>query len=212
MEVILLEQIKKLGKLGDKIKVKDGFARNFLFPRNKAVLATPQNIKMFEAQRADVEAVNKANIVKAREIAEKIEGCKIVIISQAGDDNRLYGSVNVRDIAAKISSEQGVEVIASHILLDGKVKELGIYNITVELHPEVSINVMLNIARSEEEARMNFDQHNQKAIMKDESKNRKARAAQSETSSTSANSVAENIESTASSVTVDEAEDKVVTN
>ena len=158
MQVILLERIGKLGNLGDVVKVKDGFARNFLLPQSKAIRATEDSIKEFEAKKTEVEKQNKENMKEAEVIAAKIHNSNLVFISQAGDDGRLYGSIGSKEISKKISGEFGVEVSAPQVALGGKIKDIGIYNVSLQLHPEVEAIVNINISRSEEEARAAFDQ------------------------------------------------------
>lgn len=158
MQVILLEKIGKLGNLGDVVKVKDGFARNFLLPKSKAIRATEESIKEFETKKAEVEKQNKANIKEAEAIAKKVDSSNLVFISQAGDDGRLYGSIGSKEISKKISGDFSVEISAPQVILGGKIKDIGIYQISLRLHPEVEATVNINVSRSEEEARAAFDQ------------------------------------------------------
>ncbi|MFN3232640.1 MAG: 50S ribosomal protein L9 [Alphaproteobacteria bacterium] len=151
MEVVLLERIEKLGIMGDVVTVKDGFARNFLLPQKKALRATQDNIAQFEAQRAQLEARNLELRKEAEAVAEKIEGTKIIIVRQASENDQLYGSVSVRDIAEGLT-EVGFSVDKSQIALDAPIKTIGIYPVRVVLHPEVSVDVSVNVARSQEEA------------------------------------------------------------
>jgi large subunit ribosomal protein L9 len=153
MKVILLERVERLGALGDVVSVKDGFARNFLLPRNKALRANSSNLKVFEAQRAEIEARN----AKAREAAEKsaggLDGSSFVLIRQAGESGQLYGSVSGRDVADAINAEGGkAKVDRSMVVLDKPLKTLGIHEVKVRLHPEVTVSVNINIARSADEA------------------------------------------------------------
>ncbi len=151
MEVILLERIEKLGQMGDVVKVKSGFARNFLLPRNKAVLANEANKAHFESQRAQLEAQNLERKNEAEAVAAKMDGLFVVMVRQAGDAGQLYGSVNARDIATGVS-EAGYSVDRNQIVLDEPIKSVGLHTVSISLHPEVSVSVTANVARSEEEA------------------------------------------------------------
>jgi large subunit ribosomal protein L9 len=151
MEVVLLERIEKLGQMGDVVKVKDGFARNFLFPKKKALRATKSNLAYFETQRAQLEARNLELKKEAGAVAEKLEGKSFVLIRSAGDRGQLYGSVSSRDISAAIT-EGGFSIDRGQVPLDRPIKEIGIYPVSVVLHPEVRVNVTVNVARTEEEA------------------------------------------------------------
>jgi len=151
MKVILLERVERLGALGDVVQVKDGFARNFLLPRNKALRANSNNLKVFEAQRADIEARN----AKEREAAEKagkgLDGSSYILIRQAGESGQLYGSVSGRDVADAINGEGG-KVDRSMVVLEKPIKTLGVHDVKVRLHAEVTVTVSINIARSQDEA------------------------------------------------------------
>lgn len=151
MDVILLERVEKLGNIGDVVAVKPGFARNFLLPRGKALRANEANKKRFEANRAQIEADN----AKRRETAEKdskgLEGKSVVLIRQASNTGALYGSVSARDLAEALGQD-GAKVSKSQIVLDRPIKSLGLYDVRVALHPEVSVTVQVNVARSPEEA------------------------------------------------------------
>lgn len=151
MEVILLERIGKLGQMGDVVKVKNGFARNYLLPRGKALRATESNLKRFENERSQLEARNLELKTEASAVAEKIDGESFVVIRQAGDTGQLYGSVSTRDIA-EIVTEGGFSVVRSQILLDRPIKTLGLHEVRLSLHPEVEAAVSVNVARSEDEA------------------------------------------------------------
>ena len=153
MDVILLERIEKLGQMGDVVSVKPGFARNYLIPQRKALRATKENLSFFESQRAQLEADNLARRHEAESVAGKIEGLSVVIIRQAGDSGQLYGSVSSRDIAEAVT-EAGATIQRGQVVLDRPIKALGIHAIRVRLHPEVSIGISCNIARSEAEAEM----------------------------------------------------------
>ncbi|GHF27553.1 50S ribosomal protein L9 [Kordiimonas sediminis] len=156
MEVILLERVEKLGQMGDTVTVKDGFARNYLLPQNKAMRATVANKAVFEAERARLEAENLERKSEAEAVAAKMDGLKSVLIRSAGESGQLYGSVNSRDIATSVT-EAGVAVSRSQIVLDRAIKTLGLHDVIIRLHPEVSATVVINIARSEEEAQTQFE-------------------------------------------------------
>ena len=151
MKVILLERVEGRGSLGDVVTVKDGFARNYLLPRHKALRATSANLKVFEGQRADIEARN----AKAREAAaksgENLDGSSYVLIRQAGESGQLYGSVSGRDVADAINAAGG-KVDRAMVVLDKPLKAIGVHPIKVRLHAEVVVSVNVNIARSEDEA------------------------------------------------------------
>jgi large subunit ribosomal protein L9 len=151
MEVILLERIEKLGQMGDVVRVKPGFARNFLLPQRKALRANKENLAFFETQRAQLEAENLKRREEAEGIAKKIEGAQVILIRQAGETGQLYGSVSSRDLADAIR-ENGITVNRGQIVLDKPIKTLGLHDIRVRLHPEVTITITANVARSNEEA------------------------------------------------------------
>ncbi|MEK7266097.1 MAG: 50S ribosomal protein L9 [Pseudomonadota bacterium] len=151
MEVILLERVEKLGQMGDVVKVRAGFARNFLLPRKKALRANEDNKKVFEGQRADLEARNLERRKDAEGAAKKLDGRSFVIIRQASEAGLLYGSVSTRDIADAAASE-GVKVDRTQVRLDKPLKSLGLSKLRVMLHPEVSATIEINIARSADEA------------------------------------------------------------
>jgi large subunit ribosomal protein L9 len=152
MEVILLERVSKLGHMGETVKVKDGYARNFLLPRGKALRANDANKAKFEAQRADLEARNAETRKGAEADAQKISGKSFTIIRQAGESGQLYGSVSPRDIADAASAETGVAVHRNHVELMNPIKIIGLHTVDVSLHPEVTVQVTVNVARSVEEA------------------------------------------------------------
>ena len=155
MQVILLERIGRLGQMGDVVRVKDGFARNFLFPQKKALRATDENRKLFEKERVQLEARNLELKKEAEGVSTKLEGQTFVAIRQAGDTGQLYGSVSTRDIADVVtagSAAGGITVDRRQILLDKPIKALGLHDIRVQLHPEVIVKVKVNVARSAEEA------------------------------------------------------------
>lgn len=152
MEVILLEHIEKLGKMGEKVKVKTGYARNYLLPQRKALRATEENMAYFEAQKAALEAHNKELFESASKLAESLNGFNAVLIRQAAETGQLYGSVTIRDIAAAIK-EAGFDVARRFVYLEKPIKDLGIYQIRLNLHPEVTQTILVNVARSSEEAK-----------------------------------------------------------
>lgn len=151
MKVVLLERVENLGAIGDVVTVKDGFARNFLLPREKALRATSANLKVFEAQRAQIEARNEKTKADAGKSGEKLDGSTYVLIRQAGESGQLYGSVAARDIVQAISAEGG-KVERSQIVLNTPIKTLGVHEVQIRLHAEVTVTVKINIARSAEEA------------------------------------------------------------
>lgn len=153
MEVILLERVEKLGQMGDEVTVKDGFARNFLLPRRKAIRATDENRKQFENRRNHLEAENLSRKQEAESVSEKLVDFSVTVIRQAGDSGQLYGSVSARDIASG-ASDQGVTIGRNQVVLDRAIKTLGMYPVKVVLHPEVSLEISINVARSEEEAKL----------------------------------------------------------
>jgi large subunit ribosomal protein L9 len=153
MDVILLERIETLGQMGDVVKVKPGYARNFLLPQKKALRATKENRAYFDTQRAQLEAQNLERKSEAASVATKMDNVQVVIIRQAGEFGQLYGSVSTRDIAAAITAA-GFTVSRQQIQLDQPIKNLGIHKLKVALHPEVTITASVNVALTEEEAAM----------------------------------------------------------
>ncbi len=151
MHVILLERIGRLGQMGDVVRVKDGFARNFLLPQGKALRASEDNKKLFETQRVQLEARNLELKKEAEGVSGTLEGKSFISIRQAGDTGQLYGSVSTRDIAEVITTG-GFSVNRNQILLDKPIKALGVHNVRVQLHPEVIVKVSINVARSDDEA------------------------------------------------------------
>jgi len=151
MKVVLLERVENLGAIGDVVTVKDGFARNFLLPRDKARRATAANLKAFELDRAAIEQRNEKNKADAQKVADKIDGQTYVMIRQAGETGQLYGSVAGRDVAEAVQAEGG-KVERSQVVLNTAIKTLGVHEVLVRLHAEVSATVKINIARSAEEA------------------------------------------------------------
>ena len=151
MQVILLERVEKLGQMGDEVRVKDGFARNFLLPKKKALRATKANREYFQGQKAQLEAHNLERKKDADTIAKKLDGKSFVLLRQAGDRGQLYGSVSPRDISDAITAG-GISVARTQVPLDQAIKTIGMFKIGVRLHPEVRVNVTINVARSEDEA------------------------------------------------------------
>ena len=151
MEIILLERIEKLGGMGDIVGVKDGYARNFLLPRKKALRATPENMERFEREREALENLNSDRRDAARSAAIRLKGESILLIRQASDTLQLYGSVNARDVAEAMA-ERGAEVRRQQVRLDRPIKSLGMHDVRIALHPEVMVTVKVNVARSPEEA------------------------------------------------------------
>jgi large subunit ribosomal protein L9 len=152
MEVILLEHVEKLGKMGDKVNVKNGYARNYLLPQQKALRATDANMAYFEAQKAALEAHNKELFESASKLAESLNGFSAVLIRQAAETGQLYGSVTIRDIAGAIK-DAGFDVARRFVYLEKPIKDLGIYQVKINLHPEVSQTILVNVARSAEDAK-----------------------------------------------------------
>lgn len=153
MEVILLERIEKLGQMGDVVNVKPGYARNYLLPRKKALRASESSRAVFEQQRAQLEAENLKNREEAERIAKDVDGRTIIIVRQASDSDQLYGSVTTRDIATGIT-ESGVTIDRRQVVLPNPIKTVGMHPVRIDLHPEVTSEIIANIARSEEEAEM----------------------------------------------------------
>ena len=151
MQVILLERVEKLGQMGDEVRVKDGFARNFLLPKKKALRATKANRDYFQAQKAHLEANNLKLKSEAEKIGAKLDGQKFVLIRQAGDRGQLYGSVSPRDVADAME-KGGFKVDRHQINISVAIKAIGLFTIPVVLHPEVKVNITVNVARSEDEA------------------------------------------------------------
>ena len=151
MKVILLERVERLGALGDVVTVKDGFARNFLLPRSKALRATAANLKVFEGQRGEIETRNTTARDAAAQVGEKLDGSTYIMIRQAGESGQLYGSVSGRDVADAVNAEGG-KIDRSMVVLDKPIKTLGVHAVKVKLHAEVALTVHINIARSQDEA------------------------------------------------------------
>ena len=151
MKVVLLERVQNLGAIGDVVSVKDGFARNFLLPRAKALRASSSNLKVFEAQRGQIEARNAENRSMAERAGQRLDGQNYILIRQAGETGQLYGSVSGRDVADAIQAEDG-RVERNQVVLDRPIKTLGVHEVKLQLHPEVTVTVRINIARSQDEA------------------------------------------------------------
>jgi large subunit ribosomal protein L9 len=153
MQVILLERIEKLGTIGDEVKVKDGYARNFLLPRGKALRANAANRKVFESNRARIESQNAERRSQAEADSKKVDGVTIQLIRQASNTGQLYGSVSARDLAELLEAE-GHKVAKNQIVLDRPIKAIGMQDVKIALHPEVSVTIHVNVARSPEEAEL----------------------------------------------------------
>ncbi len=151
MHVILLERVEKLGQMGDEVKVRDGFARNYLLPKKKALRATDSNRKYFESQKTQLEARNLERKAEAQAVAEKLSGKSFVLLRAAGDRGQLYGSVSPRDIAEAVVAG-GFSISRTQVPLDKAIKTIGLFGVFVVLHPEVRVEVQINVARTEDEA------------------------------------------------------------
>jgi len=151
MQVILLERVEKLGQMGDEVKVKDGFARNFLLPKKKALRATKANREYFQTQKSQLEARNLEQKKEAEAVASKLSGKTFALLRQAGDRGQLYGSVSPRDIADAIEAG-GFTISRTQVPLDKAIKTIGLFPVNVVLHPEVRVSVTINVARTEDEA------------------------------------------------------------
>lgn len=151
MDVILLERVGKLGQIGDVVRVKNGFARNYLFPQGKALRATKENRERFESMKAELQAKNAARKNEAEGVSKNLDGKSFVLLRQAGEGGQLYGSVSARDIAAEMA-KQGFNVDRSQIVLNIPIKTIGLRNLQVALHPEVLTQITVNVARSADEA------------------------------------------------------------
>lgn len=153
MDIILLERVAKLGQMGEVVSVKDGYARNYLLPQGKALRVNAANMARFEAEKAQMEARNLETKKEAESLAAKLDGEKFIVIRSASDGGALYGSVTTRD-AAQAATEAGFSVDKKQVVLRGPIKELGLHDVTVVLHPEVEATITLNVARSAEEAEL----------------------------------------------------------
>ena len=151
MEIVLLERIAKLGQMGDVVKVKDGYARNFLLPQGKALRANERNLKIFETQKAQIETKNLEAKGEAEKVGEKLAGQTFIVIRQAGETGHLYGSVSTRDIA-EAATDGGFTITKDQVELFAPIKTTGLNEATIRLHPEVSVTITMNVARTEDEA------------------------------------------------------------
>jgi large subunit ribosomal protein L9 len=151
MQVILLERVEKLGQMGDEVRVKDGFARNYLLPQKKALRANKTNREYFQTQKAQLEARNLERKSEAQKVADKLDGQTFVLLRQAGDRGQLYGSVSPRDIADVVTAG-GFSVSRTQVPLDKAIKDIGLVPVNIVLHPEVRVKITLNVARTEDEA------------------------------------------------------------
>jgi large subunit ribosomal protein L9 len=151
--VVLLERIEKLGQMGQVVNVKPGYARNYLLPKKKALRATKDNLVYFEKQRAQLEVQNLKRRSEAEEVSTKLDGLQVVVVRQAGESGQLYGSVSARDISDAVT-EAGFTIERQQVVLDQTIKTLGLHQVRVVLHPEVSVKVTANVAQSREEAEM----------------------------------------------------------
>ena len=153
MDIILLQRIEKLGSIGDVVTVKDGYARNFLLPNKKALRANEANKKVFEANRDRLEKENAERRTEAEKAGEKVDGVEIVLIRAASNTGQLYGSVNVRDIAAALA-DKGHDIDKKQVIMGDPIKAIGMHEVRIDLHPEVSVNIKANVARSDDEAEL----------------------------------------------------------
>ncbi|NWG46470.1 MAG: 50S ribosomal protein L9 [Alphaproteobacteria bacterium] len=167
MEVILLERVEHLGQMGDVVRVRDGYARNYLLPQHKALRATTGNKSRFEGMRKELEARNLARREEAQSVGKAIDGKSFVLIRQAGESGQLYGSVTARDIAAAASGE-GIAISRGQVRLDTPIKALGLHEVRIGLHAEVIVSVTVNVARSAEEAERQARGENVLALPADE--------------------------------------------
>lgn len=154
MQIILLERIEKLGSIGDVVTVKDGYARNFLLPNKKALRANEANRKVFEANRERIESENVARRDEAAKRAESVDGMQVVLIRASSNSGQLYGSVSVRDVADALNAAGATAVTKAMIILERPIKTLGVFPVKIALHPEVSVSVTVNVARSDDEAEL----------------------------------------------------------
>jgi large subunit ribosomal protein L9 len=170
LQVILLERVENLGQMGDVVKVKQGYARNFLLPQKKALRATKDNVSYFESRRAQLEADNLSRKSEAEAVATKMDKARIVVVRQAGETGQLYGSVAARDISDGLTAG-GYTVDKRQVIIDRPIKTIGIHTVRVVLHPEVSVNAFVNVAQSEDEARLQaerFDRGESPVVLKTE--------------------------------------------
>jgi len=154
MQVILLERVEKLGQMGDVVNVRPGYARNYLLPKRKALRASEENRKRFEADREQLETANQERREAASSVAGGLDGLTVTLIRQAGKAGQLYGSVTARDIADIASTEGGTSIRRQQVWLNQPIKSIGLHEVTVSLHPEVTVEITVNVARSHEEAKI----------------------------------------------------------
>lgn len=154
MQIILLERVEKLGGIGDVVTVKDGYARNYLLPNKKALRSNAANLKVFESNRAKIEADNAARRDEAAKVAETVDGAKVILIRQASNAGQLYGSVSVRDITEALHEIGHTAVTKAMVILERPIKALGLVDVRVNLHPEVAVTIEANVARSPDEAEL----------------------------------------------------------
>lgn len=152
MEVILIQRVAKLGEIGDLVNVKNGFARNFLIPQEKAIRATEANKNYYDAQKVAIIAENKNKKQQSEKLVDQVPE-SVILIRQAAEDNRLFGSVNARDIANAINQASSLDINKNYVLLNQVVKYIGIYTVNIQLHPEVTATLLVNVSRSEDEAK-----------------------------------------------------------
>ena len=153
MEVILIEQVKKLGSIGDVVKVKGGYGRNYLIPNDKALRATKANIALFESKKSDLEKQNKEKVKEAEVLSKKVAGVIVTVVEQAGEDGRLYGSVAASNIADALIAKTKEEIDRNQVILNVPIKYIGVHAVSIDLHPEVSVEINVNIARTEADAK-----------------------------------------------------------
>ncbi|MDP2205250.1 MAG: 50S ribosomal protein L9 [Alphaproteobacteria bacterium] len=204
MQVILLERVENLGQMGDVVAVRSGYARNFLLPRQKALRATKDNISFFDGKKKELEAQNLKRREEAEKISGKVAGLKVALIRQASEAGQLYGSVTSRDIADAVSAK-GFKIDRNQIVMDRAYKLLGLYPVKIFLHPEVSVDVTINIARSEEEAKLQ-EERGEALIMKDERTLRAEERAAEAAASLEAQEAAAAVKAAAAAETEGEAE------
>ena len=157
MQIILLEKVERLGNLGEIVNVKPGFARNYLLPQGKALRATKDAIAKFEAEKSAIEKLNSNKKSDAEKVAEKVDGKTIVIIRSASNSGQLYGSVTTRDIAISLSELSGDNITRNNVILENPIKSIGYFDFKIKLHPEVIVNIKINVAQSKEEAELQED-------------------------------------------------------
>ncbi len=182
VQVILLERVENLGQMGDVVKVKQGYARNFLLPQKKALRATKDNVSYFESRRAQLEADNLSRKSEAESVSTKMAKARIIVVRQAGESGQLYGSVSARDIADGLTAS-GYTVEKRQVVIEKPIKMIGIHPVRVVLHPEVSVGVYVNVGQSEEEAKLQaerFDRGERPVVLKTEAEAAEAAQAEAE--------------------------------